>query len=107
LEINKKHIKSCIWIVAVYGSETRTVGKNEGRVVNAFETWSWRGMLKIKWTDRITNDEIFQRAKEERLLLRILQNRRHSWIGQTVRHNEFVVNVLEGAIAGKKAVGRP
>ena len=64
-------------------------------------------MLKIKWTDRITNDEIFQRAKEERLLLRILQNRRHSWIGQTVRHNEFVVNVLEGAIAGKKAVGRP
>jgi len=28
-------------------------------------------MLKIKWTDRITNDEVFQRAKEERLLLTI------------------------------------
>jgi len=28
-------------------------------------------MLKIKWTDRITNDEVFQRAKEGRLLLRI------------------------------------
>jgi hypothetical protein len=27
-------------------------------------------MLKIKWTDRITNDEVFQRAKEERLLLK-------------------------------------
>jgi hypothetical protein len=24
-----------------------------------------------KWTDRITNDEVFQRAKEERLLLKI------------------------------------
>jgi hypothetical protein len=23
--------------------------------------------LKVKWTDRITNDEVFQRAKEERL----------------------------------------
>jgi hypothetical protein len=34
-------------------------------------------------------------------------NRRHSWIGHTVRHNEFVVNILEGAISGKKAVGRP
>ena len=31
--------------------------KNEERVVNAFETWSWRRMLKIKWTDRITKDE--------------------------------------------------
>jgi hypothetical protein len=35
-------------------------------------------MLKIKWTDRITNDEVFQKAKEERVLLRILKNRRHS-----------------------------
>jgi hypothetical protein len=64
-------------------------------------------MLKIKWTDRITNDEVFQRAKEERLLLKILKNRRHSWIGHTVGHNEFVVNILEGAISGKRAVGRP
>jgi hypothetical protein len=38
-------------------------------------------MLKIKWTDRITNDEAFQRTKEEKLLLKILKNRRHSWIG--------------------------
>jgi hypothetical protein len=60
------------------------------RVINGFETWSWRGMLKIKWTDRITNGGVFQRAKEERLLLKILKNRRHSWIGHTVGHNEFV-----------------
>ena len=24
-----------------------------------------------------------------------------------IRHNEFVVNILEGAISGKKAMGRP
>jgi hypothetical protein len=35
-------------------------------VVNAFETW----LLKIKWTYRIPNDEVFQREKEERLLLK-------------------------------------
>jgi len=28
-------------------------------------------MLKIKWADRITNDEIFQKAKVEILLLKI------------------------------------
>jgi hypothetical protein len=30
-------------------------------------------MLKIKWTDRIMNVEVFQRTKEERLLLKILK----------------------------------
>jgi len=107
LEIKKKLIKCCIWNVALYGLEAWTVEKNEERVVNAFETWSWRRMLKIKWTDRITFDEVFQRAKEERLLLKISKNRRHPWIGHTFRHNEFVVNILEGARSGKKAVVRP
>ena len=62
-------------------------------------------MLQIKWTDRITEDVVlffFQRAKEERFLLKVLRNRRHSWIGHTIRRNEFVVNILEGAISGKK-----
>ena len=50
---------------------------------------------------------VFQRAKEERLLLKILKNRHHSWIGHIIRHNDFVVNILEGALSGKKAVGKP
>ena len=35
------------------------------------------------------------------------KDRRYLWIGHTVGHNEFVVNILEGAIFGKNAVGRP
>jgi hypothetical protein len=76
--------------------------KNEERVVNSFETRCWRRKLKIKWTDIITNDEVFQRAKEERLLLKFFLKSRHSWRGHKIRHNEFVVNILEGAISGKK-----
>jgi len=64
-------------------------------------------MLKIKWTERITNEEVLQRVKEERILLKMLNNRRPSWIGHIIRHNEFVVNISEGAISGKKAMGRP
>jgi hypothetical protein len=60
--------------------------------------------VKIKWTDRITND-VFQRAKEERLVLKILKNRCHSWTGHTFRNNEFVVNVLERTISAKKGSG--
>ena len=52
------------------------------------------------------SDEVFQRMKEERLLLKIFKNRRHSWIGHKIMHNQFVVNVLEGAISGKKGNGK-
>jgi len=44
--MKKKLIKSCIWSVALYGSEAWTLGKNEERIINAFETWCWRRMLK-------------------------------------------------------------
>jgi hypothetical protein len=58
-------IKSCIWSVALYGSETWTLGKNEEKVVNAFEKWRWRGMLKIERTDRIANDFFKGRKKKD------------------------------------------
>ena len=63
----KRLRKSCIWSVALYGAETWTLGKNEERIINALETWSWRKMLKIKWADRITNDEVF--SKDERIMI--------------------------------------
>jgi hypothetical protein len=105
---NLKNLREIyIWSVAVCRSETRTVGQGEERFVSAFETWSWRGMLKIKWTDRRTNDKVFRRAKGGRLLLKMFRTRQcHSWIGHKVRHNEFVGNILEGEISGQKAVGR-
>jgi hypothetical protein len=64
-------------------------------------------MLKIKWKHKTMPDELFQRVKEERILLKILKNRRHLWIGHIIKHDEFAVNILEGAISGTKAVGRP
>ena len=38
--------------------------------------------------------------------LEILSNRRHSSVGHTIRHNEFVAIILEGAISGKKGCGK-
>jgi len=63
--------------------------------------------IKNKMDRQNINGEVFQRAKEERLVLKVLKNRPHSWKEQTIRHNELVVNILEGAICGKEAVGSP
>jgi hypothetical protein len=43
---------------------------------------------------------------EQRLLLKILKNIFHLWIGHIIRRNEFVLNFLEKSISGNKAMGR-
>jgi hypothetical protein len=48
--------------------------------------------------------KFFKWAKKERLLLNILKNRHHLLIEHTTKHNELVVNILEGAISGKKGI---
>jgi len=49
----------------------------------------------------------FSKGERRKITFKFLKTRRHSWIVHTIRHNEFVVNILEGAIFGKKAMGRP
>jgi len=49
----------------------------------------------------------FFKGRKKKLLLGILSNRRHSWIGHIIMHNQFVVNIFEGAISGKNALEKP
>jgi hypothetical protein len=87
------------------GRNARTWSR-QGQVTVPLWKWSWTFRF-LQHTDRITNDEVFQRAKEERLILKILKHRCNSWLGHIIRCNEFVVNIIEGAISGKKAMRRP
>jgi hypothetical protein len=61
-----KMIKNCIWNISLYGSEIWTIVKNE-RVVNVFERWCWRRMLKITRTARIAYDKVFQSCERRKI----------------------------------------
>jgi hypothetical protein len=41
-----------------------------------FGMWCWKRMLKISWTDRVRNEEVLQRVKEERNILKIIKRRK-------------------------------
>ena len=46
--------------------ETWTLRKDESRRLEAFEMLIWRHMFKIKWTDKLTNEEVLDIAGETR-----------------------------------------
>jgi hypothetical protein len=50
----------------------------------------------------------FSKGERRKIILKLKKkNISHSWIGHIIRHSKFAVNILEGAISGKKTVGRP
>ena len=42
----------------MYGAETWTLIRVSGKLLEAFEMWTWRKMLKISWTEKVTNEEV-------------------------------------------------
>jgi len=66
LELKKILVKTFVWIVAIYGSETWTIKKTDATRLDAFEMWIWRRLVKVKWTDNKTNAEVLNLVKEKR-----------------------------------------
>jgi len=107
LKIRKNLLKTYVWSVALYGSETWTIRKAEEKNILAFEVWCYRRILKISWIDRISNEEVFRRVGEERSFLKALKIRRAKLIGHSLRHNNLLGRIIEGSIEGKNSRGRP
>lgn len=51
-----------------YGCETWTIAKEEQKRIKAIKMWCYRRMLKISWTDMVTNDEVLERMSEKRVI---------------------------------------
>jgi hypothetical protein len=61
-------------------------------------------MEKINWTDRVRNDEVLNRDKEERNILHTVKRRKANWIGHILRRNCLLKHVIEGNIEGRRGV---
>ena len=51
-------VKAMVFPVVMYGCESWTVKKAEGRRIDAFELWYWRRLLRVPWTARRSNQSI-------------------------------------------------
>jgi len=66
LNLRKKLVKYYIWSMALYGAETWALRTADQKYLENFETWCWRRMEKISWTDHVRNEDVLLRVNEQR-----------------------------------------
>ena len=54
-----------IFPVVMYGCESWTKKKAESRIIDAFELWCWRRLLRVPWTGRRSNQSILKEISPE------------------------------------------
>jgi hypothetical protein len=55
-------------------------------------------MEKISWTDRVRNEEVLHRGKEERNIIHTIKRRKANWIGHILHRNCLLKHVIEGKL---------
>ena len=68
--------------------------------------WCWRRMEKIKWSEKVTNEQVLDRIGEKWTLLNNILRRKVNWIGHILRRNCLLHVAIEGQITEVKRVGR-
>ena len=94
--------------VLLYGCETWKMNKKDGKMLDVFQQKCLRRILKIRWEDHVTNEEVQKRADMEQLSCEV-KRRRWKIIGDVLRKDrENECNVaLTWTPEGKRKRGRP
>ena len=76
LPIKVHLVKVMVFPVAMYGCESWTIRKAECQIIDVFELWCWRRLLRVPWTARrskqsILNREINPECSLEGLMLKL------------------------------------
>ena len=58
-------VKAMVFPVVMYGCEISTIKKAEHQIIDAFELWCWRRLLRVPWTARRSNQSILKEISPE------------------------------------------
>ena len=61
-------VKGMVFSVVMYGCESWTVKKVECRIIDAFELWCWRRLLRVPWTAGRSNQSILNEISLEGMM---------------------------------------
>ena len=89
----------------MYGYESWTIKKAERPRLDAFELWYWRGLLRLPWTSRRSNQSVLKEINPkyslEGLMLKKLQ-----YFGHLMQRTDSLEKTLMlGKIEGRRRRG--
>ena len=58
-------IKAMVFLVVVYGCESWTINKAEHGIMDTFELLCWKGLLRVPWRERRSNQLIIKEINSE------------------------------------------
>ncbi|XP_063628267.1 uncharacterized protein LOC134799784 [Cydia splendana] len=101
-------IRTLVFSIFLYGSESWTIRSAERKKIEAFEMWCWRRMLRISWTAKRTNVSILQQLGIQTRLSTTCFKRILSYFGHIARREPDNLEklVVVGKVDGKRRRGR-
>ena len=102
-------LNTTIFSTALYGCETWVYNASIRRRILAFESKCYRKILRIKWTQKLTNEEIFERVGRTETILQKAIRRKLNLFGHIARMGEDrkLKMMVFGIVEGKNKRGRP
>ena len=92
----------------MYGCESWTVKKAERRRTDAFELWCWRGLLRVPWTARRSNQSILKEISLGTSLKGMMLKLKLQYFGHLMRRVDSLEKTLMlGGFGGRRRRGRP
>ena len=100
-------VKAMVFPVVMYGCESWTVKKAEHRRIDAFELWCWRGLLRVTWTARRSNQSILKEISPRCSLEGMMLKLKLQYFGHlTQRADSFEKTLMLGKIEGRRRSGQ-
>ena len=100
-------VKSMVFPVVMYGSESRTIKKAEHQRIDAFELWCWRRLLRALWTARISSQSILKEISPEYSLEGLMLKLKLQYFGHLMRRTDsFEKTLMLGKIEGRRRRGQ-
>ena len=99
-------IKAMVFPVVMYGYESWTIQKADHWIIDSFELWCWRRLLRVPWTVRRSNQSILKEISPECSLEGLMLKLKLQYFGHLMwRADSLDKTLMLGKIEGRRRRG--